>query len=110
MRAIGIAAAFVAALCVLALRGTLSPGIPAVYLAASLATLIAYAIDKSAAESGHWRTRERTLHALSLAGGWPGALVAQAVFHHKSHKRSFQIVFWTTVVANCAALAWFLSW
>jgi uncharacterized membrane protein YsdA (DUF1294 family) len=108
VRAIAVAVLFMAALWVLAARGTLPLAVPAVYVAVSLATVIAYAIDKSAAESGRWRTRERTLHVLSVTGGWPGALVAQAVFHHKSQKPSFRIAFWTTVVVNCAALAWFL--
>jgi uncharacterized membrane protein YsdA (DUF1294 family) len=76
------------------------------YLAVSLVTAIAYAIDKSAAQSGRWRTRETTLHFLSLIGGWPGALVAQTLFRHKSQKRSFRLIFWATVVANCSALAW----
>lgn len=107
MRAIAIAVLFTAALWVLAARGTLPFAIPAVYAAASLATVIAYAIDKSAAEGGRWRTRETTLHVLSLIGGWPGALVAQTVFRHKSQKRSFRLVFWLTLAANCCVFLWF---
>lgn len=49
----------------------------AVYIVASLVTYVAYAMDKSAAKKGAWRTQESTLHLLSLAGGWPGAVVAQ---------------------------------
>jgi len=30
------------------------------------------------------------------------------VFHHKTRKQPFQTIFWCTVVANCAALAWLL--
>jgi len=37
-------------------------------------------------------------------GGWPGALIAQKTFRHKSKKREFQTVFWATVVLNCGAL------
>lgn len=103
---ITIATVFVAALCALAARGMLPLAVPAVYLAASLATAVAYRIDKSAAQSGAWRTSERTLHVLALFGGWPGALIAQSVFRHKSQKASFRIVFWATVALNCAALAW----
>ena len=75
-----------------------------VYFAASLLAFIAYAFDKSAAEKDHWRTKESTLHLFGLAGGWPGALLAQRVFRHKSRKREFQTVFWATVVLNCVAL------
>lgn len=40
-----------------------------IYMAASLLTFIMYAADKSAAKKGLWRTKESTLHLLSLAGG-----------------------------------------
>jgi uncharacterized membrane protein YsdA (DUF1294 family) len=33
------------------------------------------------------------LHALAPLGGWPGALLAQRLFHHKTLKMSFQLVF-----------------
>ena len=71
-----------------------------IYFAASLATFLAYAFDKSAAKGGRWRTSEGTLHVLALAGGWPGALLAQQFLRHKSAKASFRSVFWGTVVIN----------
>jgi uncharacterized membrane protein YsdA (DUF1294 family) len=43
---------------------------------------------------------------LSLIGGWPGAMVAQQLFRHKSSKASFQVVFWITVVLNSMVLIW----
>jgi uncharacterized membrane protein YsdA (DUF1294 family) len=105
---IGLAALFFGVICGLAARGLLPLAVPAMYLVASIVSAIAYARDKAAAERGAWRTRERTLHVLALAGGWPGALVAQRVFRHKSRKAPFRIAFWITVVVNCGALAWFL--
>ena len=80
-----------------------------VYAVVSLITFIAYASDKVAAQSGRWRTQEKTLHLLSLLGGWPGALVAQKHLRHKSQKTSFQIFFWLTVVINCGLLAWLFT-
>ena len=74
-----------------------------VYLLASLVTYLVYAMDKSYAERGEWRTPEGTLHVLSLAGGWPGALLAQQVLRHKSTKAKFRADFWATVVLNVAA-------
>lgn len=74
------------------------------YLSLSAATFIAYAADKSAAASGAWRTSERTLHALALAGGWPGALLAQQFIRHKSTKQEFRQVFWATVLLNVVGL------
>jgi uncharacterized membrane protein YsdA (DUF1294 family) len=46
------------------------------------------------------------LHLLGLAGGWPGALIAQQMLRHKSKKASFLAVFWVTVLINCGALLW----
>lgn len=77
-----------------------------VYLFASALSFFLYGWDKTAARGDRWRTQERTLHTFDLFGGWPGALVAREVFRHKTKKRSFVVTFWSTVVLNCAALAW----
>lgn len=79
------------------------------YATLSLITFVAYALDKSAARRGAWRTPESTLHLLGLAGGWPGALVARETLRHKSKKASFHTVFWATVSINCAAFAWLFT-
>ena len=92
-----------------ALLGRLPLPIIGLYLTASIVTFIAYAIDKSAAQSNRWRTKESTLHLFSLAGGWPGALLAQKKLRHKSKKEEFQTVFWVTVFANCFTLGWLLT-
>lgn len=81
----------------------------ALYAVASVASFIAYAVDKSAARHGRRRTPERTLLLLGLAGGWPGALAAQQLLRHKSAKVSFLAKFWLTVVLNLAVLACFLA-
>ncbi len=73
--------------------------------AINVVTLAAYALDKQAARTGSWRTSEQRLHLLALAGGWPGAWVAQQWLRHKSSKPSFRTVYWATVVVHCAALA-----
>jgi uncharacterized membrane protein YsdA (DUF1294 family)/cold shock CspA family protein len=74
-----------------------------IYAGVSLITFIAYARDKSAAASGTSRTSEITLHGLSLAGGWPGALLAQQFLRHKTTKAEFRAVFWGTVAVNVVA-------
>jgi uncharacterized membrane protein YsdA (DUF1294 family) len=101
-----VAVVFLSAVGTAVLVVNLTPVIFLIYLAASLVTFIAYAVDKSAARKGRWRTKEGTLHLLALIGGWPGALVAQSVLRHKSRKQPFRVIFWLTVVLNCAALAW----
>jgi uncharacterized membrane protein YsdA (DUF1294 family) len=79
------------------------------YLVLSAVTYAAYAADKAAARNGRRRTRERTLHLLALAGGWPGALAAQRVYRHKTKKASFRAGFWFTVAVNCAVLGWVIA-
>jgi len=74
------------------------------YFIASLMTFIVYTIDKSAAKKGHWRVKERTLHLLSLIGGWPGALIAQKILRHKSIKQPFRSFFWLTIFLNVSLL------
>jgi uncharacterized membrane protein YsdA (DUF1294 family) len=80
------------------------PGwVAGIYVIASLVCALAYAADKSAARQGRWRIPEANLLMLGLAGGWPGAIVAQQVLRHKSSKASFRAAFWGTVVLNVGA-------
>lgn len=83
--------------------------IAVVYATMSLLALAAYAMDKSAAQSGRRRIPEKTLHLFALLGGWPGALVAQQWLRHKSVKAPFLAMFWLTVMLNLGALAWFVA-
>lgn len=91
------------------LAGRLPVAIVATYGIASTVAFLVYARDKTAAQRGQWRTRERSLHLLGLAGGWPGALLAQRMLRHKSSKKSFRVAFWGTVFVNCGVLAWLLT-
>jgi len=80
--------------------------IAGLYIVMSLIAFIVYAIDKSAAQNGRWRTRESTLHLFSLMGGWPGAFFAQTKLRHKSSKQEFKSLYWVTVVFNLGGLFW----
>jgi len=80
-----------------------------IYAVLSVLTFALYAKDKSAAQSGRWRTSESTLHLFSLIGGWPGAIIAQSKLRHKSKKTSFRVVCWVTVIINCGVLGWLLT-
>ncbi len=72
-------------------------------LASALLILYTTTADfRSRLRSGRWRTTERTLLLLGLAGGWPGGLVAQKLLRHKSVKASFRSAFWGTVFVNVA--------
>lgn len=71
-----------------------------VYLGTSLVCILIYSVDKSAAARGRWRVSESALLLLGLFGGWPGAIIAQQLLHHKTKKRSFQAAFAGSVVVN----------
>ena len=78
-----------------------------VYAMYSVSALILYYIDKRAAELGRRRVPEKNLLIVGLVGGWPGALIAQLLFRHKTSKPSFQLRFWLTVMINCSIVGWF---
>ncbi|HEY5800288.1 MAG TPA: DUF1294 domain-containing protein [Burkholderiaceae bacterium] len=83
------------------------------YLAVSGLTFLLYAFDKVAAMRGARRVPERTLHYWALAGGWPGALLAQQLVQHKRAKPSFVEWSWICAALNCFALfgvLYFLRW
>jgi uncharacterized membrane protein YsdA (DUF1294 family) len=79
----------------------------AVYPVASVISFVQYWQDKASAQKGRWRTSESTLHFFELLGGWPGALLAQQCFRHKTRKVSFQLLFWMIVAAH---QAFWLDW
>jgi uncharacterized membrane protein YsdA (DUF1294 family) len=60
-------------------------------------TYAAYQSDKRKARANAWRTPEAYLHLLELAGGWPGAWVAQRRLRHKCSKQSYQFMFWMII-------------
>lgn len=63
-----------------------------------------YAKDKRAARLELRRTPEQTLHWLSLLGGWPGALMAQAQLRHKTQKQPFKTLLWLTIIGHLLAV------
>ncbi len=78
-----------------------------VYLVTSILSFIVYAVDKKAATSGGWRISESSLLALGIIGGWPGAIIGQQAFRHKTRKAGFRSAFWGTVILNVLAFVTF---
>lgn len=82
----------------------LSPLVILLYAGISMVTLVAYQSDKSRATRGERRIPENWLHLLELLGGWPGALIAQSYFRHKTIKSSYQAIYWLIIVLNLILL------
>lgn len=82
--------------------------ITTLYLLTSFLAFAAYGIDKVAAIGGARRIPEAFLHLLGFAGGWPGALLGQRIFRHKTRKTSFQVTFWIIAAINSALALWLL--
>ncbi|OQR28359.1 hypothetical protein BWR59_25110 [Pseudomonas sp. Bc-h] len=94
-------------LCALPVYGVMSIGLhggswlfSAIYPLISLIAFGLYGHDKKQARTQGQRTPEKLLHGAELLGGWPGALVAQQVFRHKTRKFSYQLVFWLIVLLH----------
>jgi uncharacterized membrane protein YsdA (DUF1294 family) len=101
---VALAAVFLLVSWIGTLSGFLPAVIPFAYSVMSCVSYIAYALDKIAAGKGRQRIPESLLHLLDVIGGWPGALIAQQQYRHKTVKVPFQSVFWFTVLANIAAV------
>lgn len=91
---------FIALFTIVALVWSVPSWVAGLYLFASLLAFVMYAIDKRAATQRNWRISESTLLGLGFAGGWPGAVLAQQFFRHKTSKSTFQRAFWTSVFFN----------
>jgi uncharacterized membrane protein YsdA (DUF1294 family) len=67
---------------------------------ASLVTLVIYGVDKIAARKAWRRVPEFTLLLSGVVGGWPGAMVGQQLFRHKTQKQPFKRWFIASVIVN----------
>lgn len=77
-------------------------------LGVNLITFSLYAYDKAVARLNRLRVPEMVLHAVTLAGGTPAALVGQNLFQHKISQRAFRVKFWTIVVFQIVAVGLWL--
>ncbi|MDG6903189.1 MAG: DUF1294 domain-containing protein [Nitrososphaerota archaeon] len=67
---------------------------------------LAMGVDKARARGGEWRIPEATLLVISLVGGALGAAIGAVMFHHKTSKPSFLVLFLPVVVLWLLALQW----
>jgi uncharacterized membrane protein YsdA (DUF1294 family) len=68
------------------------------YLVVSAVTFFVYGYDKKVAQANRAirRIPEARLHLLELIGGWPGALIGQTFWRHKTsqEKLTFRVITW----------------
>ena len=76
-----------------------------VVVAMSLVCFFAYGLDKRQSRNGGRRVPERILHLMEFLGGWPGALLGQRQFRHKTKKVRYRIVFWLLVVVHVGIIS-----
>lgn len=81
--------------------------VPLLYGALSTALFLVYGLDKWAARRGRARVAEASLHLVALMGGWPGALLGQQLFRHKTAKPVFLRLTWAMVALNLSLLLGF---
>ena len=77
-----------------------------VSIIASLAAFAAYGIDKRRAVKDKQRIPEKTLHLMALVGGWPGAVLGQQIFRHKTQKIGFRVILWTIITLHIVAVGY----
>ncbi len=75
------------------------------FLLINVLTIAIYGADKTAARKGMRRVPERTLLVFGIVGGWPGAIVGQQLFRHKTQKQPFKTWFLLSVVVSVSATA-----
>ncbi|MEL4869360.1 DUF1294 domain-containing protein [Pantoea agglomerans] len=94
-------------LLILAAVGSILTSYPVVMwlLLINVLTMVMYGADKMAARKGMRRVPEATLLVFGVTGGWPGALLGQQLFRHKTQKQPFKTYFCISVIISIAVMA-----
>lgn len=101
--------AYILFLVVLSFAGLLNGTLLLFIMIINAVTYWFYAQDKQAAELGTRRVSEKTLHLLSLLGGWPTAWLAQEKLRHKTQKQPFRRLYFCTIALNLVLILWLIS-
>ena len=79
------------------------------YIVINIVLFVLMGIDKRKAVKNKWRIRESVLLIVALLGGGIGGFIGMRVFHHKSRKWYFHVVFVIGIVLHLVLLWWLLS-
>jgi uncharacterized membrane protein YsdA (DUF1294 family) len=80
------------------------------FLLVNVLTMAVYGGDKLAAVKAWRRVPEATLLTFGIVGGWPGAIIGQRLFRHKTHKQPFRTGFAVSVIVNLVAVSAAVYW
>lgn len=83
-------------------------GYPILVAVMSIAAFVMYGWDKRQAKTNGWRVPEKQLHGLAFLGGWPGAMLGQNYFRHKTQKTEFKIMTWLAAGIHVVLVLWYL--
>lgn len=75
----------------------------------SFVAFFCYGWDKRQARLDRWRIPEQRLHLMSMIGGWPGAILGQKYFRHKTQKWIFKLMTSLSVLLHLGIVV-FLVW
>ncbi len=80
-----------------------------IYAVSSLICFILYGMDKKRSYDPKqpYRIPENTLHFFEFIGGWPGALIAQMVFKHKTQKKPYVSILYTIIAVHLIGWIYF---
>ncbi len=82
-------------------------GYPILVVVTSVAAFLMYGWDKRQAKTEGWRVPEKRLHTLALLGGWPGAMLGQNYFRHKTQKTGFKVMTWAAAALHVGLVVWY---
>lgn len=74
------------------------------YSIVSIILFVLMGVDKHKAKKHKWRIPEKTLFFFSLIGGFFGGFAAMGVFHHKTRKIMFWVVFVFSLILHMTAI------
>lgn len=77
------------------------------YLIINIISFIFMWYDKSQAKKGKRRISESTLFVIAVLGGSIGGIISMKVFHHKTKKISFYIIYIVSIILH-ASLIYFI--
>ena len=70
------------------------------YIIINLTLFIMMGVDKSKAKAGKWRIMEAALLTTACLGGFLGGFAGMRLFHHKTQKIYFHIIFWLSAIVH----------